>query len=303
MQSAKRLSLATTLGLTGLLEAARPAAAQMPHPWELNFQHPATPVMEQLYDFHTFLVWIITVIALFVIGLLLFAVVRFREKKSPVPSRTTHHTLVEVVWTVVPVLILVVIAIPSLRILYYSDRIENAELTIKAVGHQWYWSYEYPDNGNFTFDAVLIPQNELKPGQLRLLETDKRLVLPVDTTIRVLVTADDVIHSWAVPAFGVKRDAVPGRINETWIRIEREGVYYGQCSQLCGKDHGFMPIAVEAVSRDAFQGWVEAAKAKFAKVDGTLPQAPAGNPPAAAGTVASAAAPAVSAAPAASATQ
>src|SRR5262249_35002847 len=170
--------------------------------------------------------------------------IRFREKASPVPSRTTHNTLVEVVWTVVPVLILVVIAIPSLRILYYSDRVEKADMTIKAIGHQWYWSYEYPDQGSLTFDALLIPDKELKPGQLRLLETDKRVVLPVDTNISVLVTADDVIHSWAVPSFGVKRDAVPGRINETWIRIEREGTYYGQCSELCGKDHGFMPITV-----------------------------------------------------------
>jgi cytochrome c oxidase subunit 2 len=194
MRIVRCLSLGATLGSSGLLGSVVPALAQMPQPWQLNLQHAATPVMERLYDFHTFLLWIISAIALFVFGLLLFVIVRFRENISPVPSRATHHTLVEVLWTVVPVLILVVIAIPSFRILYYSDWIEEADMTIKAIGHQWYWSYEYPDNGNFTFDAVLTPENELKPGQIRLLETDKRLVLPVDTTIRVLVTADDVIH-------------------------------------------------------------------------------------------------------------
>jgi cytochrome c oxidase subunit 2 len=186
-----------------------------------------------------------------------------------VPSRTTHHTLVEVVWTVVPVLILVVIAIPSLRILYYSDHVETADMTLKAIGHQWYWSYEYPDHGNFTFDALRKPDEELASGEPRLLATDLNVVLPVDTTIRLLITADDVLHAWAVPSFGVKRDAVPGRINETWVRIEREGVYYGQCSELCGRDHAFMPIAVEAVSKEKFQQWVSEAQSKFAKVDGT----------------------------------
>jgi cytochrome c oxidase subunit II len=281
MRIVRCLSLGATLGSSGLLGSVVPALAQMPQPWQLNLQHAATPVMERLYDFHTFLLWIISAIALFVFGLLLFVIVRFRENISPVPSRATHHTLVEVRWTVVPVLILVVIAIPSFRILYYSDWIEEADMTIKAIGHQWYWSYEYPDNGNFTFDAVLTPENELKPGQIRLLETDKRLVLPVDTTIRVLVTADDVIHSWSVPSFGVKRDAIPGRINETWIRIEREGTYYGQCAQLCGQGHAFMPITVEVVSKDAFKTWVQEAQAKFAQAPGeTVPAIAATMPPA-----------------------
>ena len=270
MRMVKHLFLTAGVGLVALIMAAlTPASAQMPKPWQMNFQPPATPVMERLYAFHTLLVVIITVISVFVLGLLLFAIVRFREARNPVPSRTTHHTLVEVVWTVVPVLILVVIAIPSLRILYYSDRVESADMTLKAIGHQWYWSYEYPDNGNFTFDALLKPKEELAQGEPYLLATDNHLVLPVQTTIRVLITADDVIHSWAVPSFGVKRDAVPGRINESWIRIEREGMYYGQCSELCGKDHGFMPIAVEAVSKEKFQDWVNKAKSKFSKVDGT----------------------------------
>src|ERR1044071_5590514 len=190
MRMVKHLFLTAGVGLVALIMAAlTPASAQMPKPWQMNFQPPATPVMERLYAFHTLLVVIITVISVCVRGLLLCAIVRFREARNPVPSRTTHHTLVEVVWTVVPVLILVVIAIPSLRILYYSDRVESADMTIKAIGHQWYWSYEYPDNGNFTFDANLVDAKDLKPGQLRLLETDNRLVLPVDTNIRLLVTA------------------------------------------------------------------------------------------------------------------
>jgi cytochrome c oxidase subunit 2 len=270
MRSVKRLLLSAAAGLAALaLVGFGPALAQMPHDWQVNLQPPATPVMEQLYDFHTLLVWIISAISVFVLGLLLYVIVRFRESANPVPSRTTHHTLVEVVWTVVPVLILVVIAIPSLRILYYSDRVEQAEMTIKAVGHQWYWSYEYPDHGNFTFDSLMKPAEELADGEPRLLATDTRVVLPVDTTIRVLITADDVLHAWAIPSFGVKRDAVPGRINESWIRIEREGVYYGQCSELCGKDHAFMPIAVEAVSKERFQQWVTEAQATYAQVDGT----------------------------------
>jgi cytochrome c oxidase subunit II len=269
MPSVKRLILSVAAACAGLAAGTLPALAQMPHAWQLNLQPPATPVMERLYDFHTLLVWIISAISVFVLGLLLYAIVRFRESRNPVPSRTTHHTLVEVVWTVVPVLILVVIAIPSLRILYFSDRVETAEMTIKAVGHQWYWSYEYPDHGNFTFDALRKPDEELASGEPRLLATDLNVVLPVDTTIRLLITADDVLHAWAVPSFGVKRDAVPGRINETWVRIEREGFYYGQCSELCGKDHAFMPITVEAVSKEKFQQWVSEAQSKFAKVDGT----------------------------------
>jgi cytochrome c oxidase subunit 2 len=269
MPSVKRLILSVAAACAGLAAGTLPALAQMPHEWQLNLQPPATPVMERLYDFHTLLVWIISAISIFVLGLLLYAIVRFRESRNPVPSRTTHHTLVEVVWTVVPVLILVVIAIPSLRILYYSDHVETADMTLKAIGHQWYWSYEYPDHGNFTFDALRKPDEELASGEPRLLATDLNVVLPVDTNIRLLITADDVLHAWAVPSFGVKRDAVPGRINETWVRIEREGVYYGQCSELCGRDHAFMPIAVEAVSKEKFQQWVSEAQSKFAKVDGT----------------------------------
>jgi cytochrome c oxidase subunit II len=274
MLSVKRLLLSAAAGFAGLaMVGLDPALAQMPHEWQVSLQPPATPVMERLYDFNTLLLWIISAISVFVLGLLLYVIIRFRESRNPVPSRTTHHTLVEVAWTVVPVLILVLIAIPSLRTLYFSDRVETAEMTIKAVGHQWYWSYEYPDHGNFTFDSLMKPAEELADGEPRLLATDTRVVLPVDTTIRVLITADDVLHAWAIPSFGVKRDAVPGRINESWVRIEREGVYYGQCSELCGKDHAYMPITVEAVSKEKFQQWVTEAQATYAKVDGTPPAA------------------------------
>ena len=269
MHLVKRVAAIAASGLAGLAMTAGAALATGPQPWELNFQPPATPVMDRLDSFHDMLLVITTLITLFVLGLLVYVMVRFRESRNPKPSRTTHHTVVEIVWTVVPVMILVAIAIPSLRILYYMDRAADAEMTVKAIGHQWYWSYEYPDHGNFTFDAYLVPDNELKDGQKRLLETDNRVVLPVDTTIRVLVTATEVLHSWAVPAFGFKQDAVPGRINESWIRIEREGTYYGQCSELCGKDHGYMPITIEAVSKEAFARWAEEAKTKFAGTGGT----------------------------------
>lgn len=281
MRMIKRLFLSAAAGVVGVVMAGlEPALAQAPQPWQLNLQLPASPVMERLHDFHTLLVWIISAISIFVLGLLLYVIVRFREARNPVPSRTTHHTLVEVVWTVVPVLILVVIAIPSLRILYFSDRIESAEMTLKAIGHQWYWSYEYPDHGNFTFDSLMKQVDELAEGEPRLLATDTRVVLPVDTNIRLLITADDVLHAWTVPAFGVKRDAVPGRINETWVRIDREGLYYGQCSELCGKDHAFMPITVEAVSKEKFQEWVSEAQSKFARVEGAPPAALAAAAPA-----------------------
>ena len=250
-----------------------------PEPWQLGFQDPATPVMERLDSLHDLLLVIITLIVVFVVLLLGYVMVRFNAKRNPVPSKTSHNTLIEVTWTVVPILILVVIAVPSFKLLYFVDRITDAEMTIKAIGHQWYWSYEYSDYDDLTFDAVILEDHELGPGQPRLLETDVRVVLPTHTNIRVLITADDVLHSWAVPAFGVKTDAVPGRLNETWVRIQHEGVYYGQCSELCGVGHGYMPIAVEAVSREAFAAWIEKAKEEFASSQGggarRLAEAPA----------------------------
>jgi cytochrome c oxidase subunit II len=256
--------LAAMLAMTPLA-----ALAASPQPWEMGFQPAATPVMEEIESFHHYLLIIITAIAGFVLLLLLIIVVRFNERTNPVPSKTAHNTLVEVIWTVVPVMILVGIAIPSFKLMYFADRTMNPDMTIKAIGHQWYWSYEYPDNGDFTFDALLVPDDEIDPskGQLRLLETDNRLVIPVNTKIRILVTATDVIHSFAVPAFGVKMDAVPGRTNETWTEVTEEGVYYGQCSELCGVGHAYMPIAVEVVSKEKFLAWVEEAKQKFARAD------------------------------------
>ena len=191
---------------------------------------------------------------------------RFNAKANPQPTRTTHNTVLEVAWTVVPILILVVIAIPSFKLLYYQDRSPDAEMTIKAIGHQWYWSYEYPDHGNFTFDAFMKYDESLEEGEPRLLATDTKVVLPVDTDIRLLITADDVLHSWAIPAFGVKQDGVPGRIAEKWVRIQQPGVYYGQCSELCGVNHGFMPIEVHAVSKEEYEAWVVEAQEMYAKV-------------------------------------
>lgn len=256
----KLAALAATFCMIG----AELAVAEQPTPWGLGFQHSATPVKEAMASFHGMLLVIITLVTIMVLGLLAYVALRFRADRNPNPSKTTHNTLIEVVWTVVPVLILVIIAIPSFRLLYFLDRNPDAEMTVKVVGHQWYWAYEYPDNDGIKFDSYMIPEADLKAGQTRLLEVDNRLVLPVGTTVRVLVTGNDVMHSWFIPSLGVQNYAFPGRTNETWIRIEREGVYYGQCNQICGVNHGFMPIAVEGVSKEAFQRWLAEAKKKFA---------------------------------------
>jgi cytochrome c oxidase subunit 2 len=245
-------------------------AAAAPEPWQLGFQPAASPVMERIEGFHVLLLWICILISAFVLALLVYVCVRFRASSHPTPSRRTHHTLLEIAWTAIPVLILVVIAIPSFKLLYYMDVVEEPEMTIKAIGHQWYWSYEYPDNGNFTFDAYMIADEDLQEGQKRLLETDNRIVLPVGTRIRLQTTATDVLHSWAMPAFGVKLDAVPGRLNEVWFAIDEPGVYYGQCSELCGDFHGFMPITIEALPKAEFDAWVTRAQEEFARVDDGL---------------------------------
>jgi cytochrome c oxidase subunit 2 len=241
--------------------SAGPALAAVPEPWQLGLQQAVTPVKAQLDSFHDLLLIIITAITLFVLGLLVFVAVRFRASANPTPSRTSHNTVIEVVWTVVPVIILVIIAIPSFRLLYFMEKAEDPQLTVKAIGHQWYWEYEYPDHEGVTFSSYMIPDEEIRPGMHRLLEVDNRVVVPVNTTVRLLTTAGDVLHAFAVPAFGVKKDAIPGRTNETWFRAEREGVYYGQCSEICGTGHGFMPIAVEVVSRQAYDAWIARATA------------------------------------------
>jgi len=225
-----------------------------------------------IHNFHNGLVVIITLITIFVLMLLLYASWRFREKRNPTPSTTTHNTVVEVLWTVIPIMILIGIAIPSFRLLFFADRTTNADMTLKIVGNQWYWSYEYPDYGNFTFDANLIPDGQLKSGQKRLMDTDNPVVLPVGKKVRLLMTARDVLHSWAVSSLGVKLDNVPGRTNETWVQIDTPGTYYGFCSELCGAGHAFMPIMVKAVSPADFDKWVALAKKTFAHVD--TPAAP-----------------------------
>jgi cytochrome c oxidase subunit II len=275
--------IAGTLALAGPAAAQQDAQGELPalgvaHPWQLWHQNPVTPVMDRLDAFHYLLLIIMIAICVLVLALLLYVGFRFHHRRHPTPSRTSHNTVIEVIWTVVPVIILVIIAVPSFRILYYMEKAEAPEMTIKAIGHQWYWEYQYPDQGDFTFSSYMIPDEEIKPGQHRLLEVDNRIVVPVNTTVRVLTTSADVIHAWAVPAFGIKKDAIPGRMNETWFRAEAEGVFYGQCSEICGTGHGYMPLAVEVVSRERFDQWVEQAKQEFAKADGTPPTQVAANP-------------------------
>jgi len=248
---------------------AADAPLGQPHPWQLGLQAGVTPVMDNVIWFHNLLLWVIAAIVLFVLILLVLVVVKFNARSNPVPSRTTHHTLIEVVWTVVPVLILVMIAVPSFRLLFLQLNTPKADITVKATGKQWFWSYSYPDD-KFEFDSLMVAEKDLKPGQPRLLAVDNDMVVPVNKVVRVLTTGADVIHSWAVPSFGVKIDAIPGRINETWFKAEREGVYYGQCSELCGKDHAYMPITVRVVSEKDYAAWVDEAKKKFA-FDGSRP--------------------------------
>jgi cytochrome c oxidase subunit 2 len=258
---------ALVVGASGFVALSATAGAAEPKPWQLGFQPPATEVMDRLSAFHDVLLVIITLIAVFVLGLLVYVIWRFNQQRNQAPSRTSHNTVIEILWTVVPVLILVIIAIPSFKLMYYMDRVPNPEMTIKVTGHQWYWTYEYPDQNGLTFDSNLIPEAELKPGQKRLLDVDNPLVVPADTIIRVQVAGTDVIHSWFIPSFGVQEYAVVGRLNESWMRIDHEGTYYGQCNQICGINHAFMPIKVEAVSKAAFQRWLADAKKKFAQHD------------------------------------
>ena len=256
----KRLGLA----LPALLMATA-AFANQPTEWGLYFQEAASPVMHEIVAFHDFLTVLITVITIFVAGLLVYVLVRFRRSANPEASTTSHNTLIEVIWTVVPVLILVVVAIPSFRLLYMEDVIpEDIDMTIKATGLQWYWNYEYPDHGNFSFDSIMKEEDELEEGEPRLLAVDNQIVVPVGKKIRVLVTAADVIHNFAMPAFGLKMDAVPGRMNETWFLAEKEGTYYGQCSELCGIRHAFMPIRIDVVSEAEFAEWVKWAQEEHA---------------------------------------
>jgi len=241
-----------------------------PVPWQMGFQPAATPVMQDIEWFHTILLWVITIVVLFVLALLLWVIVRYNRRANPTPSRISHNTLLEVAWTVIPVLILVGIAIPSFKLLYFEADIPKADLTIRAIGKQWYWSYQYPQFGDWQYDSLgLSDVAALKAGEPRLLGVDNPVVVPVNKVVEVETVGADVIHSWAVPSFGVKMDAVPGRINRTWFKALREGTFYGECSELCGARHAFMPIEVKVVSQEAFDTWLAAAKKKYAAADAT----------------------------------
>ncbi|MBT3547759.1 MAG: cytochrome c oxidase subunit II [Flavobacterium sp.] len=241
--------------------------ANQPKEWQLGFQKAASQGMEDIVWFHDYMLLpIITAITVFVLFLLLYTCVRFRASKNKVASTTSHNTLVEVLWTLIPCLILIVMAVPSFKVLYSQDTIPKADVTIKAVGYQWYWGYEYPDE-NIIFDSYMVDEKDLKENQPRLLTVDNEIYVPVNKVIKVMITANDVLHAWALPSFGVKRDAIPGRINETWFKADRTGTFYGQCSELCGIKHAFMPITVNVVSENEYNQWLEEAKVKFAKED------------------------------------
>ena len=238
--------------------------------WQLSFQQPATDLMSDIISFHSYILMpIITGISLLVLGLLLYIMFRFNSNRNQVASTTTHNTTIEILWTVIPVILLIIIAIPSFRLLYVSETIPKADLTIKAIGNQWYWTYEYPDFDDISFDANMLLEHELSDPKLRLLETDTQIVVPVDKVVKLQITSADVLHAWTIPAFGVKMDAVPGRLNETWFKANKEGIYYGQCSELCGPKHAFMPINVKVVSDKEFEEWLNFAKSEYAstKVD------------------------------------
>jgi cytochrome c oxidase subunit II len=241
------------------------AWANQPKNWQLGFQDSASQGMTEIVNFHNnILLPVIIAISVFVLFLMIYVCIRFRASRNPNPSRTTHNVAVEVLWTLIPCLILIVMAVPSFKILYKQDTIPKADLTVKAIGYQWYWGYEYPDE-NIIFESYMIKDEELKENQPRLLTVDNEVVVPVNKVVKVLITANDVLHAWALPSFGVKRDAVPGRINETWFKAEKVGTYYGQCSELCGIQHAFMPITVRVVTDEEYAIWLADAKMKFAK--------------------------------------
>jgi cytochrome c oxidase subunit 2 len=247
------------------LFSATEVLANQPKNWQLSFQDAASQSMREIVNFHDkLLLPIIIAISAFVLFLLVYACIRFSASRNPNPSKRTHNVAVEVLWTLIPCLILIVMAVPSFKILYKQDAIPKADVTVKAIGYQWYWGYEYPDE-NIIFESYMVADKDLKENQPRLLAVDNEVVVPVNKVIKVLITANDVLHAWALPSFGVKRDAVPGRINETWFKAEKVGTYYGQCSELCGIKHAFMPITVRVVSEEDYQEWLIGAKEKFAK--------------------------------------
>ncbi len=270
------------LGILGILPVivglgiASSARAQpivgVPHDWQMNFPPAYTPLMEKVESLNDLLLIIISLICAFVAGLIIYAVWRFHASRNPVPTTTTHNTVIEIAWTVLPILILVIIAIPSFRLLYYGDKATDAAFTVKVTGHQWYWSYDYPDQGNFSVDSRILSEADRvkqKPEVPRLLAVDEEMVIPKGTTIRIIGTAADSMHGWTVPGFGIKKTVIPGRLNEGWINVRDEGFYFGQCSQICGNNHSFMPIAVRVVSKPDFDKWVEQKKKSAGLVPAT----------------------------------
>lgn len=268
----KRFALFAATAVTGLTMAAGDVLAQQyrSEPWQWWFQMPRSPNAERIYVFHNLVFFVEVAITIFVLALMAYICFKFAKKKNPVPSKTTHNTLLEVLWTGVPILILIVIAVPSLKLLYFVDTHPEPDMTVKVIGNQWYWSYEYPEHGDIAFDSIIVPEEDLQPGQPRLLTVDNPLVVPADTNIRVLQTSNDVIHNWAVPSLMLKMDNTPGRVNEQWFNAKDEGTYYGMCSELCGVNHGFMPVQIEVVSNEEFEAWIARAQEQFAD-NGTLP--------------------------------
>ena len=259
-----RVLIKTIILLTCFISNAM-ANESLPKDWQLGFNEPATSLMADVISFHSYILLpIIIGISILVLFLLLYISFRFNSNRGHTPSMTTHNTLIEILWTVIPVILLIIIAIPSFRILYTSETIPDSDLTIKAIGNQWYWSYEYPDHGDFSFDATMLQDHELSSPDLRLLETDTQIVVPVNKVVKLLITSNDVLHAWTIPAFAVKKDAVPGRLNETWFKAEKTGTFYGQCSELCGPKHAFMPINVKVVSQKEFELWIEFAQEEYA---------------------------------------
>lgn len=232
--------------------------------WQLSFQNPATDLMGSVVGLHNIILIVMTLVTLFVLFLLFYVSFRFSAKRNPIPSTTTHNTVVEVLWTAIPIVILVVLAIPSFKLLYQQEKSENYDMTVKVIGHQWYWEYEYPDHGDFYFESYMIQDEDLQEGDLRLLTVDNPLVIPANKNIQILITAGDVLHSWAVPSMGLKTDAVPGRLNETWVNVKEPGIYRGQCSEICGTGHGFMPVVVKVLPESEFIAWANEAKNNYA---------------------------------------
>ena len=259
-----------TCSLFSMLSQANETGLGVPSNWGIDLQNPISEVAKDVYDMHFFVLIIITLITLFVLALLLWVCYRYSEKNNKNPSKTVHNTLIEILWTAIPVLILVVIAVPSFKLLYKQDVIPEPDLTIKAIGYQWYWGYEYPDHGNFSYESFMLQgEDEVEDGRpfKRMLTTDTIVVVPVNKIVRVQVTAADVLHSWAVPAFSVKTDAVPGRLNETWFKAEKTGIYYGMCSELCGVNHQSMPIEIHVVTENEFEQWVAESQKKYANIN------------------------------------